>query len=297
MIGLSGQWRAHVTIAGVVFAIFAAANRAGAVAVSQVDAFSTTLQFWQQGQVNTVTAGVFRETTGGPAGAGDGFMRIRADGNDSHGSLVAFNRDRQWSGNYTTAGVQAISMSLKNFSSTTLQMRIAISNTGTSSGRWWASTAAISLPGNSDWTTVTFPLGAGDLTMIRGGGTYATLMVGVGTLRLLHAPGPPDYQGVTINATLGVDNITSLGAASLPGDFNGDLSINGADLALWKGDFGVDAGCDGDGDGDTDGADLLIWQRNVGRAAEASALSTVPEPSATILLIACGSVLRSRVRW
>ena len=76
-------------------------------------------------------------------------------------------------------------------------------------------------------------------------------------------------------------------------EFPHDLAVNGADMTLWKGDFGVAATCDADGDGDTDGADLLIWQRNVG--ASAGAIAVVPEP-ATALSLCLGVVaLRNRV--
>jgi hypothetical protein len=47
-------------------------------------------------------------------------------------------------------------------------------------------------------------------------------------------------------------------------DFNGSGTVDGADLTVWKGAFGVNANADADGDGDSDGNDLMIWQREVG---------------------------------
>jgi hypothetical protein len=55
--------------------------------------------------------------------------------------------------------------------------------------------------------------------------------------------------------------------AGLPSDFNDSGGVDGADLAVWKAAFGVNANGDADGDGDTDGNDLMIWQRQVGQAA------------------------------
>lgn len=46
------------------------------------------------------------------------------------------------------------------------------------------------------------------------------------------------------------------------GDFNEDGNVNGLDLALWGGDYGLNADSDANSDGDTDGSDFLIWQQN-----------------------------------
>jgi hypothetical protein len=87
-----------------------------------------------------------------------------------------------------------------------------------------------------------------------------------------------------------------LAAEPIPGDFNGDRSVDGDDLALWEQNFGppppgpelLDG--DGDGDGDVDGADFLTWQRNVGGPAGSTA-APVPEPSAALLAAVAASLL------
>ena len=86
----------------------------------------------------------------------------------------------------------------------------------------------------------------------------------------------------------------SASAAGVPGDFNGDQTVDGRDLATWRGAFGVAAGGDGDSDGDSDGADLLVWQRHIDPPAVAAA-AVVPEPAALVLAAtACAWVLRRR---
>ena len=85
-------------------------------------------------------------------------------------------------------------------------------------------------------------------------------------------------------------------APSIPGDFNGDTIVNGADLTKWKGDFGVNANSDANGDGKSDGADFLVWQRNFGIGAATVAAAAVPEPATAMLLIGGLGVAAARMR-
>src|SRR5712671_6591818 len=48
-------------------------------------------------------------STGGPTGAGDAFLRVNATGGSGAGSrLVTFNTNQRWTGNFTSAGVTAV---------------------------------------------------------------------------------------------------------------------------------------------------------------------------------------------
>ena len=73
----------------------------------------------------------------------------------------------------------------------------------------------------------------------------------------------------------------------LPGDFDGNGVVNGADLTVWQASFGVNGGADADDDGDSDGRDFLVWQRNLGKTRNSlgslATLSAVPEPSTVLL--------------
>jgi len=76
-------------------------------------------------------------------------------------------------------------------------------------------------------------------------------------------------------------------APTLPGDFNGDGRVDGADLTVWSLAFGATAAADSNGDGDSDGLDLLAWQRGFqGGATAAPAIAAVPEPHAAWLALA-----------
>jgi glucosylceramidase len=95
-----------------------------------------------------------------------------------------------------------------------------------------------------------------------------------------------------------IDSVT-FGVAR-PGDFNGDSTVNAADLDVWRESFGaeVDAMADGDGDGDSDGADLLVWQRNLtARASLLELTNRVPECCMHTLGCMAGAGLLIAKRW
>jgi probable HAF family extracellular repeat protein len=75
----------------------------------------------------------------------------------------------------------------------------------------------------------------------------------------------------------------------IPGDFNGDGTVDDADLLEWQGDFGQNADSNADNDNDSDGADLLAWQRQLGFGASTQSsgsgppIAAVPEPAPAAL--------------
>lgn len=72
-----------------------------------------------------------------------------------------------------------------------------------------------------------------------------------------------------------------------PGDFNGDLRVDGGDLAVWQANFGTSGAA---------GGDFLLWQRNHSGLAASAAATAVPEP-ATLALLAAGFAGGVRRRW
>ena len=88
------------------------------------------------------------------------------------------------------------------------------------------------------------------------------------------------------------------GPGGIPGDFNNDSFVDGADLAKWKLDFGQGAGSDANNDGRTDGSDFLIWQRNYSPAPAVETAAAVPEPSslAIVLVGAAATLAATRKR-
>ncbi len=81
------------------------------------------------------------------------------------------------------------------------------------------------------------------------------------------------------------------------GDFTGDGIVNGADLNLWQGAFGINANGDADGDGDSDGVDFLAWQKYFsGSTGIVVTNQEVPEPTTIVMVFGIFGVLFSRRR-
>lgn len=75
------------------------------------------------------------------------------------------------------------------------------------------------------------------------------------------------------NAVNGVQLLADLdakynlpGLDDLAGDFNGDGTVDGADLSQWAADYSANGNSDADADGDSDGADYLAWQITFGNS-------------------------------
>jgi probable HAF family extracellular repeat protein len=90
---------------------------------------------------------------------------------------------------------------------------------------------------------------------------------------------------------------------TFPGDFNGDSTVNAADLTHWKSGYGATGVAthwqgNADDDHDVDGTDFLAWQRQLNVTSPAnSAGSPVPEP-ATLwpFIVAAASIRTTRRR-
>jgi hypothetical protein len=106
---------------------------------------------------------------------------------------------------------------------------------------------------------------------------------------------------VTGLVTSDVVNLTKLrvrmlqnGPLSVPGDFDGDGDVDTADLAQWRGDFGVNDDSDADSDGDSDGVDFLTWQRSA--AIPEPGIMSVPEPGGAALAFVLAALAGIRGR-
>jgi hypothetical protein len=213
---------------------------------------------------------------GGPTGAGDGFLQI------SRPQFFPFHlgtkNEAQWSGDYLTAGIQAIEMDLNWIDGPDdLTVRILIIGPG----GVWASTNVT--PVTTGWHHYVFGLTADDLVYVTGSpivpdgtGVLADTLAAVATLLIRHdfpEPTPPGLHPPHVSAVLGLDNIC---ASPGPGchctqkgdwDFDRDVDlVDYAEIAACLDGPGIEpadpeCGCgDFDADGDVDLEDFAEFQ-------------------------------------
>lgn len=159
--------------------------------------------------------------TGGPAGDGDGYLKIVSTGGSGAGSRLAVISGGQWLGNYPAAGVDGITMDLNNLGSSELSLRLWMAGPlGVS-----ALTTAVSLPAGSGWQRVSFSLDAASMI----GNPLATL-ASVQQLRLYHGTSAI-FPGDPVVAQLGMDNVTAVPEPAAAGLLLAGLAL----LRAWRG--------------------------------------------------------------
>ena len=203
--------------------------------------------------------------TGGPAGAGDQYLQMTASGGSgAGGKLIIFN-DKQWTGNYLSTGVISVGMDLLDLGDAPLTMRVALqSGFGLSSG--YASTNGFALPADGAWHHASFVLNDTNLTALNGPPVLNDFLSSVGDFRILESANPA-LMGDTINASVGVDNITARQA--VPGDADRDGKVTFSDLNILISNFGRSgvgfSGGDFNGDGVVTFADFNLLASHFGQ--------------------------------
>ena len=173
------------------------------VAPDQQDDFEDgTTQGWTEG--NPTPNPPVNVPDGGPAGAGDAFLRNVSAGGSGPGSAMVTYNVSQWTGDYVSAGVRSIEADLANFGAEPLHMRVAVQGAG---GTQYGSTDAVELPADGLWHHVAFDLAR--MSVIAGPEPLDDVLAEVVALRVLSAAAGPDWQGDRIAGTLGIDNVTA----------------------------------------------------------------------------------------
>lgn len=207
----SAGWRPVGALLCALAGFAAWASPAEALVNGQIDNFEDgTTDFWGIGGA-APPGSLINVATGGPAGVGDHFLQLTADGNGAGGRLVSFNQ-AQWLGNYTLAGVNAIEMDLKAFSftgSSSLNIRIAFrSATGNGAAPGYVSAVALTLVADGQWHHIVFSFAS--FVPINSPPPLATLLTNPAELRIINAASPNTLLGDNIIGVLGVDNIHAI---------------------------------------------------------------------------------------
>ncbi|MBI5585777.1 MAG: VCBS repeat-containing protein [Deltaproteobacteria bacterium] len=211
---------------------------ASAVSLGQVDDFEDgTTQNWVIGLRGGVhPAPPANVPSGGPAGEGDHYLLLTSLANEPAGNRLAVINLNQWVGNYLGAEVNFLTMDVRNFGPTDLHLRILVEDPEagieTAPTHIAVSTEAVFVPVSGNWTRVTFSMDPGQFTALKGDAGAA--LSNVDELRIFHSP-TPTFPPPTVDAQLGVDNITArrslLMATDISADFDGD---GRKDLAAWR---------------------------------------------------------------
>ncbi len=167
---------------------------AGSITLGQVDDFQGgSLVGWTSGNPNPNPPTLI--SSGGPAGAGDAYMRVRGRGGSGPGGrAVAFNDD-QWTGNFLGSGVTTITASVANFSADPLEPEIRISSTF---GDFNTIDNPL-LPADGQWREVSWDVTSGNW---EGAGSIIQSLVSVFRLRIHDTR---DFLQPPV--TFGIDNI------------------------------------------------------------------------------------------
>ena len=194
----------------VLMASVVATAPAAAVTLGQLDDFQDgTTQDWGSGFQNTNPP--VNAPDVGPEELGDDSLMITSTGGVGPGSkFVAFN-EAQWKGDYLAAGVSMIVLDVKNIGSTTLQMRVALTDRiplGGGGGVGVVTTLAVPVSPGSGWQTIELSIEPGDLTPVQGADVNTTL-ASVVQFRILSAVNPV-FEGDSIPLQGLVDNIMAV---------------------------------------------------------------------------------------
>jgi hypothetical protein len=180
--------------------VWLAGTPAQAISFGQVDSFQAgTLQGWGGGSTPLNVA------TGGPAGAGDRFLQVRA----SSQNLGAENNE-QWAGNYASAGVTSLRFQFENQGETALALRITLF--GVDGLTAYTSLDELLVPAQSGWITAEFALSQTALVRTRGNESLAQTLASVSRLLIRHDPDPlsPPGDQNPVTAMLGIDDVTAV---------------------------------------------------------------------------------------
>jgi hypothetical protein len=187
----------------VVLALLLFARPASAIVLGQLDTFQDgTTNEWTNGGLATPVTNI---SSGGPAGAGDRYIRLTADGSGAGGRLTTFNFTT-WAGDFISAGVTTLEIDLLNQSAVNLSIRFAFEVDVVQNAPGYL-TAPMLLPVGSGWQHFSISITAANLIPVNSPAPYNTFFSNIMETRIIHEVGTNDLNGDPIVGQLGIDNI------------------------------------------------------------------------------------------
>lgn len=199
------------------------AHIASAITVGMIDTFSDGTNLGWSGSFVTNVADA------GPAGPGDNAALVTAGGGSR---IVVYSQaipapddgedDPRWTGNFTAAGVTAISLDVRHTNATPLALRIAIGANGfvqssgvNGQGDTYVTNYVLNVPGDGQWHTLTFPVEAANFVPsfanTEPAPNAAAALTDVTHFRFIHNPDAADFKGAQATLPFLMDNVRALG--------------------------------------------------------------------------------------
>lgn len=246
----------------------------------------------------------------GPEGSGDDALYMSTTVMSVQRLLVM--NVIEWNGNWTAAGITQISLGVRNPNAFALSVRLGIVGTGglgTGGSGDSHVTDAITVAADNAWYELSFDVAAADFTPINDYDTAAAL-ANVTHFRVIHNPST-SFIGDYIQGAFYLDNIRAIGSpVTIPGDYNGNQVVDGADYVLWRktlNQSGANLPADGTGpggvpDGVVNGLDYSFWRARFGNqgsgTGDSVASYAVPEPKTWLIALGISffGYLKSRSR-
>ncbi len=185
---------------------FSFARPAHAITAGQIDTFQDgTTDDWTNGGLAPPITNI---SDGGPAGAGDHYIQVTADGSGAGGRLTTFN-NVQWSGDYISAGIHTIEIDLLNQSAVDLSIRLAFRVDTFQNAPGYLSPPML-LPVGSGWQHFSISITAANLIAVDEPADFTTFFSNLTEMRIIHEVGTGNLIGDPIVGQLGIDNIHAI---------------------------------------------------------------------------------------
>ncbi len=189
------------------FALLLGGRSASAITAGQLDNFQDgTTSGWTNGGLATPVTNI---ATGGPAGAGDRYIQVTANGSGGAGGRLTTFNFTTWSGNFIAAGVISIQIDLLNQSAVTLSIRLAFQVDLVQNAPGYLTAPMVLAPG-SGWRHFTVTLTSASLIPVGGPAAFSTFFTNIGEVRIIHEVGTSNVNGDPVVGQLGIDNIRAV---------------------------------------------------------------------------------------